>query len=49
MCPQCFATNEPSRKFCRNCGGLLREDGQQFFEIEDYILEDGLEKWRERK
>jgi hypothetical protein len=47
MCPHCFATNTDHVKFCVNCGGLVREDDQRL--IEDFILEEGLEKWREKK
>ena len=42
MCPVCYATNEDGALFCVNCNSKL-------FEIEDYILEDGLEKWRKKK
>jgi len=39
MCPVCYATNEDGLLFCVNCSSKL-------FEIEDYVLEGGLERWR---
>ena len=47
MCPHCFATNQEDVKFCVNCGMLIKEDGQSY--LEDYVLEEGLEKWRNKK
>ena len=47
MCCRCFVTNEDDRKFCVNCGCLINEDEQTF--IEDYVLEESLEKKREKK
>jgi len=47
MCPKCFATNQENQKFCINCGSLICEDDQRL--IEDFVLEEGLERWREKK
>lgn len=46
MCPVCFATNEPWRERCRNCGAELI---LLSYEQEDLIIEEGIERERMRK
>jgi len=46
MCPVCFATNEPYRKRCKNCGARLI---LLSYEQEDLIIEEGMERQRMRK
>ena len=43
MCPVCFATNEPYRNYCRNCGARLI---LLSYHQEDLIIEEGMERKR---
>lgn len=48
ICPECYASNDYLEIRCRNCGTKLRQT-ELTYEQEDYIIESGMERERERK
>jgi len=48
ICPECNTTNESYRVRCRNCSQKIKQT-ELTYKQEDYLIEYGMEKERERK
>lgn len=49
ICPECNCTNESYRVRCKNCSQKLISFTELTYKQEDYLIEYGMEKEREKK